>query len=168
MTDSGLLLRAYYEQLHQRLEQQRGVLTEHVARHLTAELSRCHRGFLPDTFDAYHEACLAFVEERLEAYNPIGIQYTFDAPGSKNAITLELELDWFDSRGEFATLCRAARDKAFADMEALQLDFLADELIREHGAFPDQSIIAGYRCAPSLNKLPDYVVALAIEQVLDM
>ena len=166
MTDSGLLLRAYYEQLHQRLEQQREVLTAQVEQHLTAELNRRYHDFSSDKFSAYHDACLAFVEERLEAYNPIGIQYTFDLPRSKHAVTLELELDWFDSREELETLCKAARDKAFSGMEASQLDFLADELILEHGAFPNQSIIAGYQGAPSLNKLPDYVVAVSIEQAL--
>jgi hypothetical protein len=47
-----------------------------------------------------------------------------------------------------------------------QLDTLAHELIQEHGAFPNKSIIAGYRAAPALNKLPDYIVAIAIEKTL--
>jgi hypothetical protein len=166
MTDSGLLLRAYYEQLHRRLERRREDLTTRVEQHLARELSRHFSDFRPDKFKAYREACLAFVEERLEAYNPIGIQYTFDLPRSKTAAALELELDWFDSRNEFAALRTAAQRKAFSGMEASQLDFLADELILEHGAFPNQSIIAGYQNEPSLNKLPDYIVAMSIEQVL--
>jgi hypothetical protein len=42
----------------------------------------------------------------------------------------------------------------------------AVELIKEQGAFPDRSIIASYQVAPALNKLPDYIVAQAIEQIL--
>jgi hypothetical protein len=43
---------------------------------------------------------------------------------------------------------------------------LADELIRKVGAFPDRSIIPAYEAEPALGKLPDYVVARAIEETL--
>ena len=43
---------------------------------------------------------------------------------------------------------------------------LADELIRLVGAFPDKSIISGYEAGPALKKLPDYVVARVIEEII--
>jgi hypothetical protein len=43
---------------------------------------------------------------------------------------------------------------------------LADRLIRRVGAFPDRSIIAAYAEKPTLQKLPDFVVSTAIEQVV--
>ena len=43
---------------------------------------------------------------------------------------------------------------------------LAEELIGKVGAFPDKSIIAGYEAKPALQKLPDYIVAGAIEQLI--
>jgi hypothetical protein len=34
------------------------------------------------------------------------------------------------------------------------------------GAFPDKSIISAYEADPALGKLPDYVVARAIEEII--
>jgi hypothetical protein len=42
---------------------------------------------------------------------------------------------------------------------------LADELIRQSGAFPDRSILDAYRVEPTLQKLPDYIVARVIEEI---
>jgi len=159
---TGLLLQAYYEALYERLTGRRDALTNRIRQGLARELA-VHR-LESEKQDAYLEACLAFVEERLEAYNPIGIQYLFDRLRSDEAIALEQQLDWFDSRAEFAALREAARAKVEDGMSDARLQELADELIRERGAFPDRSIIAAYKEAPSLNKVPDYIVALAIEE----
>jgi hypothetical protein len=43
---------------------------------------------------------------------------------------------------------------------------LADELIRQAGAFPDRSIIKAYHPEPTHQKLPDYIVACVIEEVV--
>ena len=43
---------------------------------------------------------------------------------------------------------------------------LAEDLIRRVGAFPDKSIISTYEAAPHLRKLPDYIVARAVEEVV--
>jgi hypothetical protein len=40
------------------------------------------------------------------------------------------------------------------------------ELIQEVGAFPDRSIISAYKAGPAPSKLPDYVLALAIEETV--
>lgn len=118
---------------------------------------------------AYREACLAFVDERIEMYNPIGIQYTFDRSTSRLAADLEFQINWYDSRREFEDLVATAR-ALVADVRDEMADEvlceLADRLIGRAGAFPDGSIIAGYSAGPSLQKLPDYIVACAIEQVV--
>jgi len=61
---------------------------------------------------------------------------------------------------------KTVRDRAETELFDERLDFLVDGLIREVGAFPDKSIISAYEVAPALNKLPDYVVAKAIETIL--
>jgi hypothetical protein len=162
LSQTALLLQAYYEALYERLTGHKEALTGKIKQILAIELAR--HNLDPEKHEAYLEACLAFVEERLEAYNPIGIHYTFDRLRSDEAIALEHQLDWFDSRAEFEALREAARSKAEEGMTDSKLRELAGELIRERGAFPDRSIIAAYKEAPGLNKVPDYVVAVAIEE----
>ena len=101
LTESRLLLQAYYEILYEWLSVSRDRLIRTIEQCLPEELSaRNFAGYTDSKYDAYQEACLAFVEERLEAYNPIGIQYTFDHARSETAAQLEFQLDWFDSRVE--------------------------------------------------------------------
>ena len=163
-SETGLLLQAYYEALYERLTEHKESLTRRVTAILAYEVTGYNLS--TDRHAAYLEACLAFIEERLEIYNPIGIHYTFDRLRSQEAIWLEQQLDWYDSREEFAALREAARAKAEEGMTDTRLRALAEDLIREQGAFPDRSIIADYRKAPASNKIPDYVVALAIEAEL--
>lgn len=170
-----MLLNAYYEALYQRLEANKALLARKIEDLLKQEIA--HHGFADfdgDKYAAYRDACLAFVDERIEAYNPIGIQYTFDRIRAKEALHLELQLNWYDSRAEFAALRQAAQDavlseaknQAEAQMLEERLKELADELIAEVGAFPDKSIISAYEAEPALNKLPDYIVGRAIEEIL--
>jgi hypothetical protein len=166
MTETSLLLRAYYETLYERLSDSRKRLIQFIEAHLPVELAaRRFRGYTEQKYAAYEEACLAFVDERLEAYNPIGIQYTFGQACSKTAAQLELQLDWFDSRAEFGALCQAAQSKAEQDMTDARLRELAGELIQEMGAFPNRSIIQTYEASPALNRVPDYIVAQAFANV---
>ncbi|UCC98576.1 MAG: hypothetical protein JSW66_01525 [Phycisphaerales bacterium] len=167
MSETSILLKAYYEALYERLEACKELLARRIDDLLAAEVAA--RGF--DDFDdekyaAYREACLAFVEERIEAYNPIGIQYLYDRERAKSAFELELQLDWYDSRAEFAALVQAARDKAEPKVTPERLRGLAQELMRQAGAFPDKSIISAYEAKPGLKKLPDYIVARTIEEII--
>ena len=167
MNETRLLLNAYYEALYERLEGSRGVLAARVEELLKQEVVRGgFEDFDDDKYAAYRDACLAFVEERIETYNPIGIQYTFDRIRAKEARELELQLDWYDSSAEFDALVRAVRDKTEAELTEEGMKELAEELIREFGAFPDKSIISAYEAKPALSKLPDYIVARATEEVI--
>lgn len=165
-----LLLKAYYERLHERMAADRARLDAWIETTLPAEIERQGLGPMDGhQLQAYREACLAFVDERTEMYNPIGIQYTFDRPTSRQAMDLEFQLNWYDSRREFEDLVAAARSlvsDAPDDVSDEMLHELADRLIRQAGAFPDRSIVAGYAAGPTLQKLPDYIVASAIETVV--
>ena len=167
MEQTKVLLNAYYEALYERLEAGVEPLKTTIERLLPGELAKHEFPDIDqDKYNAYLDACLAFLDERLEAYNPIGLQYTFDRAQSRQAAELELQLDWYDSRAEFETLAKAAREKSQTFMAEQKLNELAAELIEQFGAFPDKSIISAYEARPALAKLPDYIVARAIEQTL--
>ena len=167
MSETSVLLRAYYEALYERLEAQKDILSAKIDGFLSEEIEK--RGF--DAFDeekyaAYRDACLAFIDERIEAFNPIGIQYIYDRCSSKEVIELELQLNWYDSTNEFRSLVETVRSKAQEDLSEQRLRSLAEEIISEVGVFPDKSIISAYEAKPGLNKLPDYIVARTIEEVI--
>ncbi len=167
MTETSLLLKAYYEALYERLQANKELLAGRIEELLAEEvLERGFDDFDEDKYTAYTEACLAFVDERIETYNPFGIQYTFDQSRRREAFELELQLDWYDSRAEFDNLVRAAREKTEAGDVEERLSSLAEELIKELGAFPDKTIISAYEAEPGLRKLPDYIVARTIEEII--
>jgi len=167
MNEAKLLLNAYYESLYELLEAKKGLLAARIEQLLAEEIAnRGFENFNEDKFTAYRDACLAFVDERIETYNPIGIQYTFERIRSREAMELELQLNWYDSRAEFETLVETARSKAETGLTEQNLQVLADELIKQVGAFPDTSIIFAYEAEPALGKLPDYIVARAIEEII--
>jgi hypothetical protein len=167
MDRTKLLLNAYYEALHERLQANQHLLAERINKLLRDEIQKqSFTGFDSKKFTAYLEACLAFVDERLETYNPVGIQYTFAPSRRKEAAKLEFQLDWYDSRAEFRTLVEAAQAKSRQPDSEQRLTELVEELIRERGAFPDASIISTYETGPALGRLPDYIVARAIEEIL--
>ncbi|MHC4632371.1 MAG: hypothetical protein ACYS9C_14040 [Planctomycetota bacterium] len=167
MSETSLLLRAYYETLYERLEASKGLLLARIEKLLAEEIAvRRFGDFDEAKYAAYRDACLAFVDERIEAYNPIGIQYLFDRSRAKDAFELELQLNWYNSKSEFEVLVEAARSKAKTGLTEENLRSLAEELIEQVRAFPDNSIISAYEAQPGLQKLPDYVVARAIEEII--
>ena len=167
MSSAQVLLKAYYERLYELMETRRADLLARTKELLTAEtMQRGWHDMGEEKLDAYHEACVAFIDERSETYNPIGIQYTFGRPSSRLAAELEFQLNWYNSRPEFAELVATARSLAAEAASDEVLPGLADELIRRAGAFPDRSIIEAYHPEPALQKLPDYIVACVIEEVI--
>ena len=167
MSKTSVLLKAYYEALYEKLEAQKGLLTEKIDELLAEEIrKRGFKGFNEQKYQAYRDACLAFIDERIEAYNPIGIQYLFNRSSAKELIELELQLNWYDSTNEFRSLVETARSKVSEDLTDEQLRSLAEEIINEAGVFPDRSIISAYEAKPGLNKLPDYIVARTFEEVI--
>ena len=167
MSETSVLLKAYYEALYERMEAQKEILTAKIDEILAEEIEkRGLTGFNGEKYKAYRDACLAFIDERIEAFNPIGIQYIYNRSSAKEVIELELQLNWYDSRNEFQSLVETARSKTEEDLTGEQLKSLAEEMISEVGVFPDRSIISAYEAKPGLNKLPDYIVARTIEEVI--
>jgi len=167
MSQTALVLKAYFETLYERLEGSRNSLLDRAAQFLRQELQkRQFEDYADDKYQAYSDASLAFIDERIETYNPIGFQYLYDRSRALEAFELELELNWYDSRHEYLDLVEAATRIASLGVTDENLRSLAEDLIRQVGAFPDRSIIRAYEAAPALRKLPDYVVARAIEQIL--
>ena len=168
MADSTkILLCAYYERLHERLIASKDLLLSRIERLLRDEVANKNfSDFDKEKLAAYRDACHAFLDERMEAYNPIGIQYTFDHTRRREAAKLEFQLDWFDSSDEFKLLVESAAAEMEPEMTDKKLTAVVDKLIRQIGAFPDTSIITTYQAGPALSKLPDYVVARAIEEII--
>ena len=167
MGESSVLLKAYYEALYERMESQKEVLAAKIDELLAEEIEkRGFEGFEGEKYKAYRDACLAFIDERIEAYNPIGIQYTYDRCSAREVVELEFQLNWYDSRNEFKSLVATVHSKAEEDLTEERIRPLAEEIITEVGAFPNRSIISAYEEKPGLNKLPDYIVARTIEEVI--
>jgi hypothetical protein len=167
MNDIDLLLNAYYETLYERLGASKAILAEKIEQLLAREIAqRSFEKLDKEKHAAYRDACIAFVDERIESYNPFGIQYTFDQTTRQRSFELELQLNWYDSTEEFEQLLEAVRLKTVSEMTEQRLQPLVNELIEEAGAFPDRSIISAYEAEPALNKLPDYIVARAIEEII--
>lgn len=167
MTSASVLLNAYYERLHELMAARRAELLSRIDELLNTEVATLGLGDMDaEKLAAYREACVAFIDERQEAYNPIGIQYTFDRSTSRGAAELEFQLNWYDSRGEFADLVATARSLAAEAASDETLPNCVGALIRQAGAFPDRSIIAGYHAGPTLQKLPDFIVACVIEEIV--
>jgi hypothetical protein len=165
MNDTSLLLKAYYEAVYELLEEAREGLRRSIGELLSEEVEvRGFEGFDDERLQAYREACIAFIEERIETFNPIGYQYTFGRCSAQEAFDLELQLNWYDAREEFEILAQTAQKKADLGITDDNLSIFAHEMIRELGVFPDKSIIETYQAKPTLQKLPDYIVAVAIEE----
>ncbi len=165
MSQTNILLRCYYETLHDLLVENKNILINRIKDVLKDAVNTSgFQKLTRDAYEAYWEACLAFIEERIETYNPIGIQYTYSKEKREEAFELEMQLDWYDSREEYKELIDAAYKKAEFMTSNESIEKKAKELIKEAGAFPDKSIIAGFKAKPALNKLPDYVVSLIIEE----
>ena len=167
MSETKVLLNSYYEVLHERLETKKTLSPARIEQLLSEEIERQGFGVSDqEKFQAYQEAAQAFVAERIETYNPVGIQYTFEKGSPKEVWEFEAQLNWYDSREEFEALVEAAQRKVQTDMTPKKLRQSAQELIKEMGAYPDKSIIEGYEAQPTLRKLPDYVVARVVEELV--
>ncbi|MBN1846600.1 MAG: hypothetical protein JW810_13010 [Sedimentisphaerales bacterium] len=187
------LIHAYFERLGEQLSDNAAACRDRIEPLLARELARVDPAEPTDAerFAAYADAVRSFLDERIEMYNPIGIQYLFDRINRRQAAQIEMQLNWYDSRPEYEHLLQTARailaerlgpqtnvsvgpdpvDSGGSDAEDLSEDrlvALAEELIDRCGAYPDASIIDGYEAAPAPRKLPDYILAVAIEEIVPL
>ena len=165
MDSTKIILNAYYERLYNLLLENKG----QVIRSINDLLPRALAGFGSfdeDKKEAYLEAALSFLDERLEMYNPLGIQYTFDNVNREFARQLELQLNFFDSTEEFLSITEKIEEFTKEGFDEEKMGCYANELVGLFSAFPDRSIIEAYKSKPALNKIPDYVLAESIEDVI--
>jgi hypothetical protein len=168
MNETKVLLNAYYEMLYELLDAKKSLCRSLIERLLSVEIEK--QGFAvtnQERFDAYLDAADAFVIERIETYNPVGVQYAFDPISPRETWEIETQLNWYDSRAEFEELAQTARELVNHHSDTPKtIRQSALNLIKLVGAFPNKSIITGYLTAPALQKLPDYLVACAIEVII--
>jgi len=168
MSTARLLLNCYFERLYELLEQKKSHLCQRAPQVLENIVRE--QNIFPlddqDKFQAYHDAVQAFIIERIETYNPIGLQYSFDGITGQEAFEIDLQLNWYDSRAEFTALQLLAKKLAAEIQSDDQVPQLAEKIIAQCGAYPDQSIINDYQSDPDPQKLPDYIVALTIEEII--
>ena len=70
MTSASLVLKVYYERLYELMEARRPEMLSRVDELLSAEVARQRFGDMgADKLAAYREACVAFIDERLESWN---------------------------------------------------------------------------------------------------
>ena len=87
MNEVKVLLHAYYEILYDRLEARRTQLANMIDELLFEEVERQdYEGFVEEKFTAYREACMAFVDERIEDLEKKG-----KAGGGKKATRIKVE-----------------------------------------------------------------------------
>lgn len=167
MSSLRTILHAYYEQLYNRLRDRAAECARNAADIVGREARRPRFPTLTESrMRAYLEAVVAFYDERIEMYDPFGLQYTFGPTSGAEAFALEDMLDWYSSRAEFAELCERARDLLRARMSDADLAAAGAALVRACGAYPDRSIIRTYESDPQANHLPDYALARALETML--
>lgn len=77
MKPEKIILNAYFEALYNILLEQKPIVCSLIEQLLIPEIEKLE-ALSPEKIEAYSDACLAFVDERLEMYNPIGLQYTYD------------------------------------------------------------------------------------------
>ena len=171
MNSLKMLINAYYERLYELIEPQRElclVRIEQVVRN-EAELHWSEE-LTGERLKAHVEAANAFLEERLEMYNPIGLQYAYGSSSQSEVFSLEAALDWYNSQQEYHSLCKRAMNLLgetkgrFSDQD---ISLRANQMILDCGAYPNQSILGQYSRRPQPNHLPDFAVAKCIEELLE-
>ncbi len=167
MKPEKLLLNAYFETLYNTLLEQKQAVYQEIDQLLTPEVEKLEV-VSAERIEAFRQAALAFVDERLEMYNPIGLQYTYDNQARKFAKELELQLNWFDSTEEFNKLLDAIKEIVNKGFDEKNVERYSRRLIKEFGAFPDKSIIKAFKEKPALQKIPDFLVACSIEKIIEI
>ncbi len=166
MKPEKIILNSYFEILYETLLEQKQAVYSQIDLLLLPQIEKLE-AVSSERIKAYREACLAFVDERLEMYNPIGMQYTYDNQARKFAKELELQLNWFDSTEEFNKILGAIKEIVNKGFDEKNVEQYARQLIKDFGAFPDKSIIEAFRERPALQKIPDYIVACSIEKIIE-
>ena len=157
----------YFSKLHELLVRERGRV-EHLIRQQTRkEIPRRWDDVSEESIEAYIGVAISFIEERLYAYSLdsldrflkiVSAGLTLEDLGS-----LDDSLTWYNWKQEKVEI----DTRIETGLNIMQSpEDIVDDLFDEFGAFPNRSIINQYPRTPKKNYLPDYVLAIAIQQVI--
>lgn len=166
MNHVRLLIKVYKEMLHELLNTYIDLFQASLPTLLRDEISKLGKKLDSNQYLTIKDECTKFFHVRLESYDPSGYQHTLNDLKSPDYYQLRRQSDWYNDQVEFDHFVDAINDKVKEEMSEEETRQAADELLREVGAFPDNSIISGYESEPKLNRLPDYVVARIIEEMI--
>ena len=158
--------RLYFAQLLALLHQKRAKIEALILEQVQEEISSRHP-HLNEKTEAYQDVAIGFLDERLYEYRD-DYWEKFLQPLAKNITAAEIkevgeQLGWYDMQKEKEEIDEQI--ETLLNLHQSPKD-IAEVLIEEFGAFPDKSIIKTYSAKPKPNYLPEYALAVAIQQVV--
>jgi hypothetical protein len=157
----------YFSELHKLLFSKKTKIEDLIKKEVRSEIAKRWKDVNKEGIKAYIEAAISFIEERLYAYRLDHMDRFLKAVSHdsslKDLASIDLSLSWYDWREEKKQI--DAKIETGLNIKQTPEDIVND-LIGEFGAFPDRSIIKRYLQKPKKNYLPDYVLAMAIQEVI--
>jgi len=157
----------YFAKLDELLVRERARIEDLVRKKTRKEISKRWKDVNAERIEAYIEAAISFIEERLYAYSLDHLDRFLKAVtygGSLEELaSLDLSASWYNWQAEKEEI--DAKIETGLNIRQRPEDIVED-LLTEFGAFPNKSIINQYQQKPEKNYLPDYVLATAIQQVI--
>jgi len=156
----------YFARLLDRLQRERARTETLILEQVQEEISSRYP-HLNEKAEAYQHAAAGFLEERLFEYRE-DYWEKFLQPLAENISAAEImevseQLSWYEMQNEKREIDE--RIETLLNLRQSPED-IAETLIEEFGAFPDKSIIKTYSAKPKPNYLPEYALAVAIQQVV--
>jgi len=158
--------RLYFAQLLNLLRQERAKTETLILEQVQEEISSRYP-HLNEKTEAHQDAAVGFLEERLYEYRD-DYWEKFLKPLAENISAAEImevskQLSWYNMQNEKGEIDK--RIETLLNLRQSPKD-VAEVLIEEFGAFPNKSIIKTYSAKPKPNYLPEYALAVAIQQVV--
>ena len=157
----------YFSKLYELLVGERTRIERLIREETENEISTRWKDINWEGIEAYIRAGLSFIEERLYAYSLDSLDRFLRVvtAGVSSAALARIDelLTWYDWKQEKKQI--DAKIETGLNIMQTQED-IVDDLLDEFGAFPNKSIIQQYKQEPKKNYLPDYALAIAIQQVI--
>jgi len=158
--------RLYFAHLLRLLSQERAKIETLIIEQVQEDISSRYP-HLSEKTEAYQDVAIGFLDERLYEYRG-DYWEKFLQPLAKNITAAEImevgeQLGWYDMQKEKEEIdeqietCLNLRQSS---------EDIVEILVEEFGAFPNRSIIATYCAKPEPNYMPEYALAVAIQQVV--
>ena len=156
----------YFAHLLDLLSRERARIETLILEQVQEEISSRYP-HLNEKTEAYQHAAVGFLEERLYEYRD-DYWEKFLQPLAEDISAAEImevseQLSWYDMQNEKEEIDK--RIGTLLNLHQSPKD-IAEVLIEKFGAFPNGSIIRAYSTKPKPNYLPEYTLAVAIQQVV--